>query len=327
MKKLMLSTAIVAATSVPVFAQEADGMFRQEASPTELHASEFIGMRVYRTDEVDAEAYEGVQENWDDIGEINDVVFSRDGNVEAVLVDIGGFLGIGENQVAVDMDSIRFVSDSATTDEETDFFLVLNAPRGALEEAPTYGMMGGQDRASDADSMSAETSDMSEQSDTETADAGTNMEQSDEQTAAGDMTATEGDSDTEMAATTGETSETPSTPSTDAGEGQAMSDTGMSREGYVTASGSELIADDLTGAAAYDRNDERVGEVSELLLAEDGKIEAAIVDVGGFLGIGEKPVELELSKLDILRAEDGSDLRVYISMTEEELEALPEFER
>ena len=63
---------------------------------------------------VDADEYAGVQDGWNDIGEINDVILTRDGKVHAALVDIGGFLGLGERQVALGMENIRFVSDSAT---------------------------------------------------------------------------------------------------------------------------------------------------------------------------------------------------------------------
>lgn len=311
MKKLLISTAIVAATSAPLFAQNADGMFRQEAGATELHASDFIGMRVYRADAVDSEAYEGVQDGWDVIGEIKDVVFSREGSVEAVLVDIGGFLGIGENQVAVDMDAIEFVSDSATPDQTSDFFLVLNAPRSAIENAPTYEAMDGE-AAGMGDHQGAE------MTDDNSADA--------ESAAMGGKT-----DDQEMAVQTdemtGNDATASATPDAGATDGQRSSGTGLARQGYVTATEGDIVAEKLTGAAAYDTNDRRIGEVSELLLAENGKINSAIVDVGGFLGIGEKPVKLHMSKLDILRAEDGRDVRIYVSMSEEELEALPEYEQ
>ncbi|NVK15086.1 MAG: PRC-barrel domain-containing protein [Rhodobacteraceae bacterium] len=102
--------------------------------------------------------------------------------------------------------------------------------------------------------------------------------------------------------------------------------TPVERDGYMTAEETDLTAEKLTGAAAYDANDEWIGEVSELLLTDEGKVKSAVVDVGGFLGLGEKPVELDLSKIDILRADDGSDLRVYIPMTEEELKAMPDYE-
>ena len=52
---------------------------------------------------------------WDDIGEINDIVLSPTGDVQGVLVDIGGFLGIGARTVALDMGQLHFLRDE--TDE------------------------------------------------------------------------------------------------------------------------------------------------------------------------------------------------------------------
>lgn len=317
MKTLLLSTALAAVTAFPALAADAKSMFRTEAGPQEIHASEFIGMRVYRAEAADADEYEGVQEGWDDIGEINDVVLSRDGTVEAVLVDIGGFLGMGENQVAVEMDAIRFVSDSATQEDVSDFFLVLNAPRDVLEEAPAYEMSSSHDQTgAGAEAVAnSETAGASAETDTEMS---AEAEMSSEDSAAAGM-------DTTATADTSSESENMSDAGT-VGDTATAIRTPVQRDGYVTAEETDLTAETLTGAAAYDANDEWIGEVSELLLTDDGKVKAAVVDVGGFLGIGEKPVKLELSQMDILRAGDGTDIRVYISMTEEELKSLPDYE-
>lgn len=294
MQKLLLSTAFFAATSVPVMAQDADSMFRADADPAEIHASDFIGMRIYRAEGVESDAFEGLQDNWDDIGEVNDIILSRDGAVEAVLIDIGGFLGIGENQVAVDMDSLRFVSDDATTDDENDFFIVLNANRELLEQAPTYrGVRTDMDASTDMESDTA--------SDTETT------------------------TETDMATNTDST-DADASDSTDTAALDSTDRVPVVREGYLTAERTDLTADELTGTRAYDSNDEWIGEVSEILLSEDGTIKSVVVDVGGFLGIGEKPVELSMDDIDILRAEDGSETRVYVSMSESELEAMPDYE-
>ena len=53
-----------------------------------------------------------------------------------------------------------------------------------------------------------------------------------------------------------------------------------------------------------------------------GQVTDAVVDVGGFLGIGEKSVALPMASLDVLQQEGGDDLRVYVSQTEDELEAM-----
>ena len=63
-------------------AQEASpsGMFRPGADPMHIRASDFIGMRVSASEaQIAAGGYDGTQQGWDDIGEINDVIVSRDG--------------------------------------------------------------------------------------------------------------------------------------------------------------------------------------------------------------------------------------------------------
>ena len=65
-----------------------------------------------------------------------------------------------------------------------------------------------------------------------------------------------------------------------------------------------------------------MGEVSELTLTDEGKLDAIILDVGGFLGIGEKAVALEVDQVEITRV-GGDDLRAHVQATEEQLEAMP----
>ena len=100
----------------------------------------------------------------------------------------------------------------------------------------------------------------------------------------------------------------------------------IERDGYTAAGADFLTSEKLTGAKVYDANDTLVGEVGTLVLTADGKTSQAIIDVGGFLGMGEKPVALNLADIDILRNAAGDDVRVYVSKTKAELEALPKFE-
>lgn len=280
MKKFMLTTAILAGLSGVAYAQDtaATGMFRASPDAMELRASTFIGMRVYATEaSIDAAEYNGMQEGWDDIGEINDVILSRDGSVDAVLVDIGGFLGMGERQVAVSMDAIKFVSDTATGDAPDDFFLVMTAARADLEGAPDYIMGDSADAAM----------------------------------------ATEGTVAPDAAMATDGTV----APATDT----ATMREPMVRDGYMAAEAEYLTAEKLTGAKVYDANDEVIGEVGELVLTAEGQVSQTIIDVGGFLGMGEKPVALNLTDVDILRNDAGDDVRVYLTKTKAELEAMPSF--
>ncbi len=105
-----------------------------------------------------------------------------------------------------------------------------------------------------------------------------------------------------------------------------MTPPAVEREGYATAMVEDLTAEDLTGARVYGPSDEDVGEISKLLITDDGKLDRAVIDVGGFLGMGERPVAVTLDELQIVRTEDGSDLRVYIDSSQEALEQQPEYE-
>ena len=100
----------------------------------------------------------------------------------------------------------------------------------------------------------------------------------------------------------------------------------VARPGYAPTGADDLTADDLTGATVYGVNDEDVGEIRELLLADDGTLEQAVIDVGGFLGIGERPVAVTFDELQIMQAGNGTNVRVYIDSTESALEQLPRYD-
>ena len=68
----------------------------------------------------------------ENIGEINDVLIERNGSVVAVVIGVGGFLGIGEKDVAVPFASVEMVrNNNADT-------LVLRRTRDDLQNAPTF---------------------------------------------------------------------------------------------------------------------------------------------------------------------------------------------
>ena len=300
MKMLMLSTAIALTSGAAALAQDAASPFRGEADPALVSASEFLGKRVYALDADPAmTSAEGVQPDWEDIGEVNDLIIGRDGAVDSVLVDIGGFLGIGERQIAVDMQALRFVDDSATSDMPHDYFLVMNANRALLETAPEYSWSQAMDDASVAmDNAATAVEGAMDKATTAVTDT-TNRILPDDATAAPEV------AQADQAATTG-----------------AMT----VPEGYAAVDTAVLTADDVQGAPVYDAENKQIGEVSELVLSADGKLTEAVIDVGGFLGIGAKPVALPIGSVDVVRANEGAETRIYVAMTKEELEALPKFE-
>ncbi|EPX83111.1 PRC-barrel domain protein [Rubellimicrobium thermophilum DSM 16684] len=333
MKRLLLSTALFGALAMPALAQT---LFRTQMDPMEIRASEFMGMRVYASEAaLDADEFPGIQEGWDDIGEVADVILSRDGTVQAVLVDIGGFLGIGERRVAINMDQLRFVADSATAEDLDDFFLVVNTTREALEGAPDYdaGMsaeaaaaatgeaiaQGAETAATSVAAAGAEMADTLQDAGEEVAEEVNQLGMTDHQENMAEAQDQAMDAAEESAEAAGADSMT-----TDpAGAPAPMA---FERDGFVPAMSEDLTSERLTGVTAYDINDERVGTVADLILDDSGQVTHVVVDVGGFLGIGAKPVALDLSQVAILRADGGDELRVYLPQTREELDAMERYE-
>src|SRR6476660_6223508 len=58
------------------------------------------------------------------LGDVNELILDKDGKVSAVVIGVGGFLGMGEHDIAVTMDKLKFIEEpvrtsSATTTRET----------------------------------------------------------------------------------------------------------------------------------------------------------------------------------------------------------------
>jgi sporulation protein YlmC with PRC-barrel domain len=56
----------------------------------------------------------------------------------------------------------------------------------------------------------------------------------------------------------------------------------------------------LIGLDVYNRADEKLGDVNEILLDKDGKVKAVVVGVGGFLGMGEHDIAVSMDKLKFM---------------------------
>ena len=67
-----------------------------------------------------------------------------------------------------------------------------------------------------------------------------------------------------------------------------------------------------------------IGEVNDLLIGPDGRVQQVIIDVGGFLGVGERPVTLAWQDLKIVRSNDG-DIVAFIEKSRAELNTMPQY--
>ena len=69
---------------------------------------------------------------------------------------------------------------------------------------------------------------------------------------------------------------------------------------------------------------EEIGNVTDLIFSEDGRIVAVVIGVGGFLGIGEKSVAVDFSELEFTLAADNTE-RWVVPTTADALNAAPDF--
>jgi len=128
MEKLLATAALVALMALPVLAQDAPEPAVEKA-PAErsatLDASD-VSAKALLNESVKNAANET-------IGDINDVLISGDGKVAAVIVGVGGFLGMGEKNVALPYDQLVFAKDVGD-----DLVVTTSATKESLETAPEY---------------------------------------------------------------------------------------------------------------------------------------------------------------------------------------------
>lgn len=122
-------------------------------------------------------------------------------------------------------------------------------------------------------------------------------------------------------------------PALAAGEGSAPAPTGMTTAGALDVTGLRALDDDDTtirdahGLTADDLDDmdvvnatgETIGEIDDVLVDSDNRIAAFSVEVGGFLGLGEKEVLLGADQLQL----QGD--RFLTTLSSEQLERQPEW--
>ncbi len=82
-----------------------------------------------------------------------------------------------------------------------------------------------------------------------------------------------------------------------------------------------LPISDYYNQTVYDNRDNKIGDVNDMLLDNSGKINAVIVGVGGFLGVGEKNVAVPFSLLKVAD-KDGSRYLV-LEANKEALQSAP----
>jgi sporulation protein YlmC with PRC-barrel domain len=95
--------ATVASAQTPTATGDRANMAPATASDSSFQgstwrASKIVGLSVYN-------------DKNESVGSINDLLTDKDGNIKAVVIGVGGFLGVGEHLVAVPYDKMKFVTE------------------------------------------------------------------------------------------------------------------------------------------------------------------------------------------------------------------------
>ena len=80
-------------------------------------ASKVVGLSVYN-------------DNKDKVGSINDLLMDKSGNIKAVVLGVGGFLGMGEHLVAVPFDKVKFSNEPVSSGTASNSNMGNTAPAG-----------------------------------------------------------------------------------------------------------------------------------------------------------------------------------------------------
>ncbi|MBU0583189.1 MAG: PRC-barrel domain-containing protein [Alphaproteobacteria bacterium] len=313
-RNLLATTALATLISTGAFAQEATApAATTEPAPMTQDANPAIdaNAQVERADGhlasniIGEEVYNGTGDDAENIGEVNDIVISADGSIESVVIGVGGFLGIGEKDVAVEYSQLDWA------ERDGDRWLVAPMSKEQLESQTAF------------DASAYEPA---------PANVAVNTTAQDGMAPATDQTAAAPAADPAVPATD-QTAQAPASdpavPATDqSAQAPATDNTAtaaIDRSTLKEIPSGEIRAEEMVGTTVYGANDANVGEIGDVILTADGQVDAYIIDVGGFLGIGEKEVAVGSDNLAFMTDKDGNKY-LYTTFTEEQLEAAPAYD-
>lgn len=289
------STAMAPAGQAPATTAPADtaqtAPAETPATPVDaaqgMLASNVLGEDVYNGSGADAEK----------IGGIKDIVLSKDGKAEQYVIGVGGFLGVGTKNVAFDYGKAQWVEKNG------DRWMVVQSTKEQLEGLPDFDR-----KAYDpAPATTAAASDAPAEvkPTTETA----------ENKPAGDASAP---------ATADKTAQAPA--ASDNAATDATQTAAIDKSALIEVPADKISADNLMGTTVYGADDAKVGEIGDVVLSTDNRIDAVVVDVGGFLGMGAKPVAIGMDKLKFMADKDGKQY-LYTSFTKQQFEAQAAYDK
>ncbi len=286
MLRLFATAAALALVPTVVFAQTSPSTSSQlEASgltpPTVLSQGYSPqGADVLVTQLLGETVWTAPGDDGEEIGTINDMVVTSGVGLSAVVIGVGGVLGIGAKDVAVAFDQLTWAER-----EDGSRRWVLAVTPDVLATAPAFIW-------ADSEEVTGEPALSPDEEEAQLQDGDPNDVPVDP-----DLT-------TDLPEATNSSAE---------------------REGFTAIDALDFRPEQLRGIGVYGINDELIGSIGDVVVAPDGSVDAVIVDVGGFLGLGAKPVAVGADNLII--SEDITGQRyLFISTSREQLETQPPFD-
>ena len=89
----------------------------------------------------------------------------------------------------------------------------------------------------------------------------------------------------------------------------------------------QWLASKFKGTDVVGSDNEKIGDVSDILFDKSGKVDAIIISVGGFLGVGAKEVALAPSSFDVVPGQNGAADKLKLSATKDQLKDAQNFAR
>jgi hypothetical protein len=96
-----------------------------------------------------------------------------------------------------------------------------------------------------------------------------------------------------------------------------------SHQFVTTQAADQWLASKFKGTDVMGANNEKIGDVTDVLFDQNGRILAYVIGVGGFLGIGQKDVALAPNAFRVTN--DRNEMKLMLAMSKDELKNAPEF--
>ena len=220
-------------------------------SADDHYGSNIIGKHVYSSPAADAE----------DFGAIKDFLVDKSGRVRVVVVGVGGFLGIGEKNVALDYSQLQW-----TAAADGSLRAIVNTTKDALSGTPDFNF---------TDSLVAGNAQPAK-----------------------------------VAQPQATAAQTPSPVSTD----------GANIASFKSIDAGSLKSSDLKGIDVIGPDGRKLAEIDDFVLTSAGKVDAVLVDFGGFLGVGKKEVAIAFDGLKFL-SDQNNKRYLQVNVTRDQLDA------